>query len=606
MHFQIFKQNWILGALVAVFLMIIGLYPQISLRSVRGTDYQGVYAYNDLDETAYAGYLQALIDGRPRRNNPFTGVDDNSDKPLAESLFSIQFLAPYLVAVPARIFGINASTALIWVAAFAALAAALAVYQLALSLTSDSFFAAATTLVVLCCGVLVIGEGAVSEIWFGWAAYPYFPFLRRYVPAVPFPIFWLLCLMIWHLLNNKNIKNRIVYCFFASICFASLVYSYFYLWTTAAAWLVCLSFVWLIFRPLDWRRDVQAFAVLGLLAVLALAPYFLMLANRDTAMDDIQLLVRTRMPDLLRRSEILSLTSLLIIILAGWYGYLSFQNKLTLFVLSLALVPITVFNQQIFTGLVLQPIHYEVFIVNYLALFAFCLTVFLLWRANAPMLPRFSRPLLASVMIIAGIWGGVEAFYTTAVVREANSLRDEANRVNHRLRELAPSDLFGANGARVAVLPFDLLQGDDQPTVTSQSVLWARHQHVFAGETTAENKKRFYHFLYFSDFDGESLRQQLRSNNVVVVISLFGWDRLTSRLSSAATSLTESEIQAEVKRFEDFRTDFDAAEAARLQFKYVVRLTSTSLDLVNLDRWYERESEETIGKYVLYRVKLRQ
>ncbi|MEP6922842.1 MAG: hypothetical protein ABI954_00120 [Pyrinomonadaceae bacterium] len=599
------KFSWICGAFVGVFLLTIGLYPQISLWHTRGANYQGIYAYNDLDETAYAGYLQALIEGRPRRNNPFTGVDHQQKKPLPESLFSIQFLAPYMIAIPAKILGVDASSALIWVSALAALAAALAIYKLTLSLTEDALFAATTTLVVLCCGVLAIGEGAISEICYGWAAYPYFPFLRRYVPAVPFPIFWLFCLTVWRLLTNENARIRVIYTVLAWLCFAALIYSYFYIWTTAAAWLACLGVVWLVSRPENWRRDVQALIILGLLGMVSLVPYALMLANRDTAMDSVQLLVHTRTLDLLRHPEILSLTSLLILSLSLWQGFISLQNKLTLFVISLALVPIVVFNQQVLTGHVLQPVHYEVFIINYVALFSFCLTIFLLWRGTEQNLPKSSRLALIAIALTACVWGTVEARYTTAVVSEANALRDEAKPVGNRLRELAKTELFDEDGNRAIVLPLSLLQGDDEPALAPQGVLWARHQHVFTGETVEENKERFYHFMYFSGLNGELLRQQLRSNNVIVVISLFGWDRLNGRLSIKSTPLTEDEIQTESQKFESFRQNFNQAQAARRRISYVIVQNGIGYNFTNLDRWYDRDEGEIIGNYVLYKVKLK-
>ncbi len=587
-------------------MIFIGLYPQLSLWQTRGQNYQGVYAFNDLDETAYAGYLQALIDGRPRRNNPFTGIDDKPEKPQPESLFSVQFLAPYAAAIPARFFGADASTTLIWISALAALATGLAVYKLTLTLTEDALFAAAATLVVLCCGVLMIGEGAISEILHGWAAYPYFPFLRRYIPAIPFPVFWLFCFAVWRFLTSERIRVRNIYLAFAALCFAALVYSYFYLWTTAAAWMVCLIIVWIIFRPENWRKDARSLLILGLLALIILVPYALMLANRDAAMDNVQLLTRSRAPDLLRRSEIFSLTSLLLICLSGWQKFVVVRNKLTLFTISLAAVPLVVFNQQILTGRLLQPIHYEVFIVNYVSLFAFCLAIFLLWRGTAERLPRIALIALPTIAAFACIWGVVEAVYTTAVINHANVLRDEAMPVNKRLRELAQTALFDENGNRVLVLPLDLLQGDDQPALAPQGVLWARHQHVFAGETWKENRERFYYFLYYSGVDGATLEKNLRDGNVITVISLFGWDRLTGRLSNEARLLTQGEVQAEGENFDNFRNNFDLAQASRRRLSYVIVPTENNFNLANLDRWYERDNGEKIGNYLLYRVKLKE
>src|SRR5262245_3534210 len=102
------KLNWKLGVLAAIFLTIWTLYPQFKLLYNRGEEWQGHYAYNDIDEVAYASYVRALIDGRPRKNDPYTGRDDSPETPQPESLFSIQFAAPYTVAIPARVFGIGA------------------------------------------------------------------------------------------------------------------------------------------------------------------------------------------------------------------------------------------------------------------------------------------------------------------------------------------------------------------------------------------------------------------------------------------------------------------------------------------------------------------
>ena len=67
--------QWKWGILAALALMILGLYPQMHLWAREGRSWAGAYAYFDRDEVAYSAYLQALIDGRPRRNDPYTGYD---------------------------------------------------------------------------------------------------------------------------------------------------------------------------------------------------------------------------------------------------------------------------------------------------------------------------------------------------------------------------------------------------------------------------------------------------------------------------------------------------------------------------------------------------
>src|SRR3954449_6641231 len=99
------KLRWRFGLIAALFLSIFSLYPQMKLWYHRGAEWQGNYAYNDIDEVAYASYVQALVDGSPRKNHPHPGNDDSPEHPQPESLFSIQFAAPYTLAIPGRILG---------------------------------------------------------------------------------------------------------------------------------------------------------------------------------------------------------------------------------------------------------------------------------------------------------------------------------------------------------------------------------------------------------------------------------------------------------------------------------------------------------------------
>jgi hypothetical protein len=73
------KLRWRFGILAGIVLLVCGMYPQMKMWYLRGGDWQGHYAYNDIDEVAYASYLRALIDGRPRRNDPYTGRDDTAE-----------------------------------------------------------------------------------------------------------------------------------------------------------------------------------------------------------------------------------------------------------------------------------------------------------------------------------------------------------------------------------------------------------------------------------------------------------------------------------------------------------------------------------------------
>src|SRR5213595_2949263 len=118
--------RWRWGIVAAVAMMILSFYPQLHFWAVRGSEWNGSYAAMEGvgDEIAYSAYINALIDGRPRRNDPYTGRDFRDSAPQKDSLFSIQFVPAYLIALPARALGISAATAFIALSPLAAGAAA--------------------------------------------------------------------------------------------------------------------------------------------------------------------------------------------------------------------------------------------------------------------------------------------------------------------------------------------------------------------------------------------------------------------------------------------------------------------------------------------------
>ena len=166
------KVRWRYGIIAGLFLAVFSLYPQMKMVYLRGQDWNGHYAYNDIDEVAYAAYVRALIDGRPRKNDPYTGRDDSPETPQEESLFSIQFVAPYTIALPARLLGVPATWAMTIAGALAAFLTALAIFWLLASITGDSLFAMAGSLITLAGGALFSGECAIAEITGRSYAYP--------------------------------------------------------------------------------------------------------------------------------------------------------------------------------------------------------------------------------------------------------------------------------------------------------------------------------------------------------------------------------------------------------------------------------------------------
>ena len=629
------KIRWRYGIIAGLFLAVFSLYPQMKMMYLRGDDWNGHYAYNDIDEVAYAAYVRALIDGRPRKNDPYTGRDDSPERRQEESLFSIQFAAPYTIALPARLFGVPATWAMTIAGALAAFLTALAIFWLLASITGDSLFAMAGSLVVLAGGALFAGEGAIGEIT-GWSyAYPYFPGFRRYIPAMAFPAFFLLVGLVWKLVSNWQLaiggepdvvnrqtdessendqspkskgqrpktKSQFPIIALATLAFAYTVFSYFYVWTTALAWLGCVGLVWLAVRPNGFVRDIKYLIALGVACLACLAPYAYLLSKRSHTMDDVQLLVRTHMPDLIRVPEIIGFVVLAAIAIAVVFKKLELRDREVLFTASLALVPMIVFNQQVITGQSLQPIHYQVFIGNYVAGLSLVLLFGLFWRKaddREALTGRFAMVVLA---LIAAGWGFVECHYTVRILDDVNIARDEALPVARRLDEIAKSE---PNPHASVVMHFGMAEGDDLPTLAPQSVLWARHQHVFAGVTWQENKERYYQYLYYMGVDERQLASGIKSgNDFVSVIALFGWGRHTDRLNAAYTPLTFREIDEEMRKFGDYIKTFDPLKAGNPPLNYAITETSSPPNFANIDKWYERDAGDAFGKYTLFRLKLR-
>ena len=629
------KLQWRFGIIAGLFLAIFSLYPQMKMLYLRGAEWNGHYAYNDVDEVAYGSYLKALIDGRPRKNDPYTGRDDSVETPQPESLFSIQFAGPMTVAIPARILGIGAPWAMTISGAVAAFLTALAIFWLLGMITGDSLFAMAGSLVVLAGGALWAGEGAIGEILGTSYSYPYFPGFRRYIPAMAFPAFFVLVGLVWKVWSEPPavagglsstgdesantvqppataggsdaglpFSSSPLLLFFAMLAFAYTVFSYFYVWTTAAAWLGCFGLLLVIARPLGVWGDVKKLALLGVGCLVALVPYAYLLSKRSHTMDDIQLLVRTRALDLTRTPELIGFVVLAVIAAGIFLKIFALRDRATLFAISLALTPLIIFNQQLITGQSLQPIHYQVFIGNYVAGLAVVVTFGLIWR-TADGKERVSGKLaMATLALIAAGWGFVECHYTVRVLDDVNVLRDEAYPVGKRLTEIAAND---PDKYKRVVLHLGIAEGDDLPTIAPQSVLWARHQHVFPGLDWQESKERYYQQLLYQGVDERQLANGMKKGeDFVSMIALFGWGRHTDRLNSEYKPLTFGEIDAETRKYAEYSRNFDARALGIPRLDFLVTPIELEPYLDNVDKWYDRTDREQLGKYVLYRLKIKE
>lgn len=203
-------------------MVVLSLVPQVHLWVVRGREWNGAYVSSQGDESLYSAYINALIDGRSRKNDPFGGLDSTAAAPLPESIFSIQFFPAYAIALTARAFGVSASTAFIALVALAALLASVSICWLLNGVAEDPRIAAVGTLIVLCFGGFAGRYG-----FFGMfldIGVPGLPFLRRYEPAAAFPLLFVFQALVWRALNNKGKRGGQVSAVIAGLTLSLLIF----------------------------------------------------------------------------------------------------------------------------------------------------------------------------------------------------------------------------------------------------------------------------------------------------------------------------------------------------------------------------------------------
>jgi hypothetical protein len=591
------KIDWKWGGLAALAITILALYPQLHLWAHLGRTWAGAYAYFDTDEVAYSAYLQALIDGRPRRCDPYTGRDDRQDKPLPESLFSIQFMPAYLAAIPARALGLSASSVFIGLMPIVAVSSALTLFWLLVITGHDNRLAAVGVLVVLCLATLVSGQGPIRALFGGTHGWGYLPFLRRFVPAIPFPFFLGMFGLVWRSVTAED-GRYVVRAIAAGLIVAFLNFSYFYLWSAAIAWLVCLAIVCLVGRPAGWQRIIHSLSLTGVIAILALIPYWILLGHRAENTDQMQVLVSTRSPDLFRPSELFSF-----ILLAGLARFvflrrLSFKDPDVLFVMSLLLLPLAAFNQQIVTGRSLQPFHYEEFVTSYCFLIAAVISCPIFLRGSSPARWALSHRALFWTAVISLVYGANSASGVSRAVLDDDILRDMSIPVANRLRELSRENMG-------TVLTLEPRQADTLPSLAPQPVLWAVHMPVFPGSQPDELKERFWHYLYYSGVSPQGLTDLLASKDYMTLVAVFGYEREAPHLVRTFKPVTPQEIDEQVRLYTVYIDSFNRVTAAQYLLSYLIVPSGSVWDSANLDRWYERSGGERVGDFTLYRLKLR-
>jgi len=600
--------RWVYGVGAALIILWLAIYPLIQLRISRGSDWHGSFAYLQGDELAYAAYVHAIALGQPRRSNPYTRDQDRPGAQLAESFFSIQFLPAYATAALERTFKLSTSGAFAVVMVLVALSSALVLFWLILAVTEDFRLAATGVLFVLCLGSVPTLWGLLQILRGLPADFSHLRFLRRYVPGLAFPFFLAFCTCVWRSMTTAQRTTSYIFAASGGLLFFILVYSYFFYWTAAIAWMACLLILWVIFKPEGWQQSLRPFGVISIFGTMALLPYLWLLSRRNGNEDAALLLLHTRVPDLLRVPQLVALISLILLALGNKYGRFSFRRRPALFSLSFLILPFALFNQQILTGLSLQPVHYEIFVTNYGVLLAIVLIAGVMFGdLRGKNKVRFNFFLLLVTITAIG-WATFEVQRSTAKFAAPFFIRDGVTPAALRLAELKGSSR-GVTRSEDLILAPDPVVADYLPTIAPQPLLWAPHMYAFASIEPAEEKARLLKFLYYTGIRFEKVDakafEKLDADRKFYFSRLLSKNRLSKSLTNAWKPVSSEEYETAQQVYSGFMTSFDLEVASHPTISYVLVSRDAPVDFSNLDKWYERNEGERIGTYILYNVKLR-
>ena len=318
-------------------------------------------------------------------------------------------------------------------------------------------------------------------------------------------------------------------------------------------------------------------------------------------MDSVQALEVSHAPDLIRLPCLLGVALLVVLASFARRKQIFLNDRRVLFAVAFALLPLLVFNQQVITGHSLQPLHYEMFVANYSALIAVIIAATVILNVNHSVRARMPKRALLWIALLAFEWGGYETFIATRGSISFDHDIDDGRAVAMRLSTLDRNHT--QTGKRETLLSTDLLVADSLPSSAPQSVLWAPHMLVFSGASTVESKERFYQYLYYTGITPDRLRTILRQEGKYgFAVGMFGFDRTIRGLSQTERPITNEEFEAEIKKYGEYASSFGSEQANKIRMSYVVARNDEATDFSRLDRWYERDGGERVGKFVLYRV----
>lgn len=588
------RWKWLAFAVIPILLLSLG--PQIQFWLDRGSQWHGAYATLNADEFLYSAYVNALIDGRPRRSDPFTARDDGAKQRLPETAFSIQVVPAFVLSTIGRILGLSASAIFIVLAAVAGVLASLAVFWLLSSITGDHRIAGAGVLFVLLTGTLFAAEGLIGVLLKLDIVSLGLPFLRRYQPAATFFLFFVFCTFVWRALYAGKLRSARLQALFAGLTLATLVFSYLYLWTAALGWLGCIGLLWLLLRPAR-RQGIEVFAIVGFMFAIAMLPYSSLISNRARTLDELQTLISTRQPDLLRVPEIIGVLILVLLVVSIRRRKIQSSDPRAIFAASFALLPIVVFNQQVVTGRSMQPFHFEAFIVNYVVLISAVILAALVWK-------NISSSTLIWIASLSILLGVVEIQLPAGGFAKADRTRDEAIPVLMKLKSLPAQN--GSDPAKVFSPHFELMQ--ILPTWTSHGTLLAIGAIDFGSASHSERKEFLYTHLYYSGTTADRLRALFKgipdelALSYYVKYAVFGHERVRPLYALHFKPLTQDEIDAEVNAYAKFVDSFSRENALRHPITYAI--ADDKFDFSRLDQWYERDAGQRAGSYTLYKLQI--
>ncbi|MCA1817453.1 MAG: hypothetical protein LC746_13875 [Acidobacteria bacterium] len=129
------------------------------------------------------------------------------------------------------------------------------------------------------------------------------------------------------------------------------------------------------------------------------------------------------------------------------------------------------------------------------------------------------------------------------------------------------------------------------------------------GDPLAEDHERLMTWLDLrgDDFGGIAPERfgALDGARKFLIGSLVGRARVRPEPRADWRPVAPEEVRGALDEYARFKASFTRGRAARFPLSYVVLDPSAGFDTTDLDRFYERDAGEHVGRFVLYRVRLR-